>query len=112
MIHPEQVHLAVEPVDMRWGSERLSVYIQHTIGQNPCAGHAYAFTNRQRSRLKLLLWDVNGIWLCQRRLHRGVFKWPETGDTTCTLRQDAWQWLVSGIEWQRLASSVPAHGLV
>lgn len=112
MIRPEQVHLAIEPVDMRWGIERLCVYVQHTLGQSPCAGSAYALTNRQRSRLKLLLWDANGIWLCQRRLHRGCFKWPESGDDICTLSQSAWQWLVTGIEWQRLEQSVPAHWVV
>ena len=66
MIHPERVYLAVEPVDMRWGIERLSCHIQHAIGRMPCDGSAYAFTNRQRSRLKLLIWDATGVWLCQR----------------------------------------------
>lgn len=54
MIRPEHVYLAVEPVDMRWGIERLSCHVQHAIGRTPCDGSAYAFTNRQRSRLKLL----------------------------------------------------------
>lgn len=40
MIHPEQVYLAVEPVDMRWGIERLSCHVQHAIGRMPCDGSA------------------------------------------------------------------------
>ena len=32
MIHPEQVYLAIEPVDMRWGIERLATCtVQNTV---------------------------------------------------------------------------------
>ncbi len=109
MIRPEQVYLAVEPVDMRWGIERLSCHVQHAVGRTPCDGNAYAFTNRQRSRIKLLIWDATGVWLCQRRLHRGQFHWPKAGDSTCTLSTKTWQWLITGIEWQRLEAAQPTH---
>ena len=109
MISPGQVYLAIEPVDMRWGIERLSCHVQHAIGRSPCEGSAYAFTNRQRSRLKLLIWDATGVWLCQRRLHQGLFHWPQTGETVCILSANAWQWLVAGVEWQRLQAAQPAH---
>ncbi|GHD76589.1 hypothetical protein GCM10011419_16170 [Vogesella fluminis] len=80
MIRPEQVFLAVEPLDMRWGAERLSQHVQQLVGRSPCDGTAYAFTNRDRTRLKLLIWDGTGVWLCQRRLHAGRFRWPAPGD--------------------------------
>ena len=70
---------------------------------------AYAFTNRPRSRLKLLIWDATGVWLCQRRLHRGVFHWPQAGDAVCTLSAQTWKWLIIGIEWQRLEAVQPTH---
>ncbi|MDH0342434.1 IS66 family insertion sequence element accessory protein TnpB [Chromobacterium haemolyticum] len=75
MIRPEQVFLAVAPLDMRWGVERLSQHVQQLVGRSPCDGTAYAFTNRDRIRLKLLIWDDIGVWLCQRRLHAGRFRW-------------------------------------
>ena len=53
MIRPEHVYLAVEPVDMRWGIERLSCHVQHAIGRTPCDGSAYAFTNRKRPAAKV-----------------------------------------------------------
>ena len=109
MISPGQVYLAIKPVDMRWGIERLSCHVQHAIGRSPCEGCAYAFTNRQRSRLKLLIWDATGVWLCQRRLHQGLFHWPQAGETVCMLSANAWQWLVAGVEWQRLQATQPAH---
>ena len=68
---PERIWLAVEAVDMRLGIDGLSARIQASLGRSPCDGTAYAFTNRRRSRLKLLIWDGTGVWLSQRRLHRG-----------------------------------------
>lgn len=109
MIRPEHVHLACDPVDMRWGIERLSCHVQHVLGRTPCDGSAYAFTNRQRSRLKLLVWDATGVWLCQRRLHQGLFHWPQPQDTVCQLSAQTWQWLIAGVEWQRLEAIQPEH---
>lgn len=108
-IRPGQVWLVLEPVDMRLGADSLSARIQHTLGRSPCDGSAYAFSNRRRTRLKLLVWDGNGVWLCQRRLHRGVFVWPASAGTGHVLTEGQWQWLVSGVDWQRLAPASPAH---
>jgi len=108
MLQPQQVWLIVPPVDMRLGVEGLSTYIQHTLGRSPCDGTVYGFSNQRRNRLKLLVWDATGVWLFQRRLHRGHFVWPRVGETTFTLSAAQWQWLITGIEWQRLAVSTRA----
>lgn len=112
MIRPEQVYLAVEPLDMRRGAERLSCHVQQLVGRSPCDGTAYAFSNRNHTRLKLLVWDGTGVWLCQRRLHAGRFRWPIPGDTVHRLHLEEWQWLVAGVDWQRLAAKPPAHWTV
>jgi len=109
MIRPEQVFLIVEPVDMRWGIERLSQQVQSLLHRSPCDGTAYGFTNRARSRLKLLIWDGTGVWLCQRRLHRGHFYWPKPGDDRFIMRAEHWQWLTIGVDWQRLCAKPQAH---
>lgn len=106
---PEVIWLAIEPVDMRRGVEGLSTHLQASLGRSPCDGTAYAFTNRARSRLKLLVWDGNGVWLCQRRLHQGHFTWPKAGDTVWALTQGQWQWLIAGVDWQRRDAPAPAH---
>lgn len=104
-----EVWIAVEPVDMRAGIDGLSLRIQQTLGRSPCDGSAYAFRNRRANRLKLLVWDGTGVWLCQRRLHRGGFIWPEAGEALCALSEQAWNWLVAGVDWQRLQAPVPDH---
>jgi transposase len=109
MPQPNQVWLVVEPLDMRAGTDSLSLRIQNTLGRSPCDGTAYAFRNRRQNRMKLLIWDGTGVWLCQRRLHKGHFIWPTADTTVAMLTAAQWQWLVSGVDWQRLDAAPPAH---
>ena len=106
---PKQIWLAIEPVDMRLGMEGLSLRVQQALGKAPCDGSAYVFCNKRHNRIKLLVWDGTGVWLAQRRLHQGRFAWPQTQDTTCTLNVDEWQWLIAGVDWQRLTAQPQAH---
>ncbi len=105
----DQIWLVVEPVDMRAGIDGLSQRIQNTLGRSPCDGSAYAFRNRSATRIKLLIWDGTGVWLCQRRLHQGRFVWPNRDTATATLTAQQWNWLITGIEWQRLDAPAPVH---
>ena len=109
MIRPKEVWLIVEPTDMRSGIDTLSVRVQNLLGRTPCDGSAYAFCNRRASRLKLLIWDGTGVWLCQRRLHRGGFVWPKRDAVSVTLTARQWDWLVTGVEWHRLDAPAPIH---
>lgn len=114
---PAQIWLAVVPVDMRRGIDGLSAIVQQALEHSPCAGSAFVFHNRVGNRLKLLLWDGNGVWLCQRCLHQGRFVWPKAGDTSLrqtqdrvfSISQDQWHWLICGVDWQRLSAAPPAH---
>lgn len=103
-LSPEQVFLAVEPVDIRQGVDKLSLRVQQTLGRAPCDGSAYAFRNKNANRIKLLIWDGTGVWLCVRRLHQGRFIWPQSTDSVFTLSQADWQWLTCGIDWRRVSA--------
>ena len=98
---PPQIWVAVAPVDMRRGIDGLSSIVQQLLGHAPCAGSAFIFRNRAGNRLRLLLWDGNGVWLCQRRLHQGKFVWPKAQDTVFAISQEQWQWLVAGVDSHR-----------
>ena len=103
----EFVWLVLEAVDMRLGIDGLSSRVVQYLGKSPCDGHAYAFTNRSRNRLKLVVWDGNGVWLCQRRLHQGHFVWPQSVESSYEVSEAQWQWLVNGIDWRRLNRPLP-----
>jgi transposase len=106
---PDSLWLAINPVDMRIGIDGLSLQVQQALGRAPCDGTAYVFSNRRHNRIKLICWDGNGVWCCQRRLHRGHFTWPQPGDVSCALTDAQWQWLIAGVDWQRLDAPPPAH---
>lgn len=109
MIRPTQVWLVIEAIDMRGGMDSLSQHIQNLLGRSPCDGSAYAFRNRRGTRLKLLIWDGTGVWLCHRRLHQGSFVWPRDEAATVTLTASQWEWLITGVDWQRLCAPAPVH---
>jgi transposase len=100
---PEQIWLAVMPVDMRRGIDGLSMIVQEALGKAPCSGMAFVFRNKAGNRLRLLVWDGNGVWLCHRRLHQGGFVWPKVSDAGFSLSRAQWEWLVAGVDWQRLS---------
>ena len=102
LISPAEVYLAVEPVDFRMGMDGLSLRVQQSLGKPPCDGSAYAFHNKSGNRIKLLVWDGTGVWLAVRRLHKGSFVWPRSEDVLFTLKQAEWDWLIAGVDWQRL----------
>lgn len=106
---PNTIWLAIEPVDMRKGIDGLSIVVQQTLEQLPCAGAAFVFRNRSGNRIKVLIWDGTGVWLCQRRLHQGSFVWPKVTDRCFSMPIEQWHWLITGVDWQRLSAQPLAH---
>ena len=109
IVNPGQIWLVDDPVDMRRGIDGLSMIVQQALGHSPCSGSAFVFCNRTGNRIKVLLWDGTGVWLCQRRLHQGRFVWPKLGDRCFELTKMQWEWLTAGVDWRRLSASPLAH---
>ena len=104
MIRIDAIWLAVEPVDMRAGADRLLARVVQVFGAAQ-AHHGYLFANARSTRIKLLVHDGFGVWCAARRLNVGSFEWPRgaTGDAApVTLTQDQFDALVVGLPWQRL----------
>ncbi|HLL19602.1 MAG TPA: IS66 family insertion sequence element accessory protein TnpB [Rubrivivax sp.] len=75
MIHVEAVWLAVDPLDMRAGTEAALARVVTVFGAAR-PHHAYLFANRRANRMKVLVHDGIGVWLAARRLNSGKFSGP------------------------------------
>ena len=104
MIRIDAVWLAAEPMDMRAGTEAALARVVRVFGEAR-AHHAYLFANRRANRLKVLVHDGIGIWLCARRLHQGRFFWagPESG-STLRLGSEQLRALLIGLPWCRIGA--------
>ena len=103
MLTPTGWWLAVAPIDLRCGIDRLLVLIAALLGHAPTEGGAFVFRNRAGTRIKVLHVDPHGVWLAVRRLHEGRFHWPRSGDAAWSLDRSQFQWLIQGVDWQRLS---------
>jgi transposase len=95
-----KIYLGTEPVDMRKGFEGLFGLVRDQFGQDPLSGHLFLFTNRTHTRLKALVWDGSGLWVCAKRLERGRFHWPQTTTDarTVLMRPEELAMLVNGMD--------------
>jgi transposase len=75
-----RIYLAVGATDMRKGFEGLFGLVRDRLQCEPLSGHVFLFCNGRHNRLKLIVFDGSGLWVCAKRLEKGCFRWPQTGD--------------------------------
>jgi transposase len=72
-----RIFVASEAVDLRRGFDGLAAATRQLIREDPLSGHIFAFLNRRRNRMKLLVWEPSGYWLLYKRLEIGKFTLPQ-----------------------------------
>lgn len=83
--------VAVEPVDFRKGIDGLAAVCRQRLKTDPMSGAVFVFGSRNRKSLKILVYDGQGFFLCQKRLSAGRFNWWPKGDQGPSLRLEAHQ---------------------
>jgi transposase len=86
-----RIWVAVEPVDFRKGIDGLACLCRGTLRSDPFSGYVFVFGNRRRKAIKLLVYDGQGFWLCQKRLSKGRFPWWPQSRSEATWRLEAHQ---------------------
>jgi transposase len=72
--------------------------VESSFELDPFTGAVFVFCNRRRDRIKILEWDTDGFWLYFKRLEKGHFRWPQTGDSpTMTLTGEELSVLLGGV---------------
>ncbi|MGJ5814504.1 IS66 family insertion sequence element accessory protein TnpB [Paludibaculum fermentans] len=95
-----RIYLAAGATDMRKGFEGLFGLVRDRLQLEPLSGHVFLFSNAQRNRLKLLIWDGSGLWVCTKRLEKGRFWWPaaDGNEVKVVLSSEELALLLGGID--------------
>lgn len=73
-----RILVAVEPVDFRCGIDGLARVVRAELRDDPMTGTLFVFRNRSRTAIKILAYDGQGYWLCQKRFSTGRHQhWPD-----------------------------------
>ena len=99
------------PIDFRKQMDGLVCIIESEQNRKKQAdkkqvdnGDMYVFQNRQKNKLKLLMWDRNGYFMGYKRLEKGRFDFPVTEDGSVVITKDELQDIVSGMPIVRIES--------
>ena len=72
-----RILVAVEAVDFRKGIDGLAALCRGVLVADPFSGTVFVFRSRSAKSLRVLVYDGQGFWLCQKRLSSGRFRfWP------------------------------------
>jgi transposase len=75
-----RILVATEPVDFRRGIDGLCKLCRQALAADPFSGAVFVFKSRSATAVKILAYDGQGFWLCQKRLSTGKFAhWPRAG---------------------------------
>ena len=76
---------------------RLGIFGLIRKVKDPVRDCAYVFCGKNRMTLKILFYQGSSIWLCQKRLFRGKFVWPASGEVA-NIDDDMLKFLVFGAD--------------
>jgi transposase len=81
-----RVLVAVEPADFRKGIDGLARVCREVLRKDPFSGLLFVFRNRRSTAIKVLCYDGQGFWLCQKRMSKSRFRWwPRSASAASTV---------------------------
>ena len=103
MINDMPIWLASKSVDFRKSIEGLCQIVIDDLSCQPGRG-VFIFYNRERNRLKLLCWHVNGFILIYKKFEKGKLTLCDRAEGKVNLNTEQLQWLLLGVDWVTLSS--------
>jgi transposase len=110
-----EIFVGLEPIDLRWGFDRLVGVIKERLGREARGGALFVFFGRRRDAIKIFFSDDSGVCVFYKRLDRGNFRVPEALDaeaSSVAIDERALDDLLDGIDLEpkaRKAARVRVH---
>jgi transposase len=98
--HGVEIFVGLEPIDLRWGFERLAGLVEERLGRQTRSGALFVFFGKRRTALKVLFYDGTGLCLFYKRLDEGCFQVPqglEEGATSLVVEEHVLEELLDGL---------------
>ncbi len=98
-----RVYLAPGATDMRKSFDGLAALVDSKFQESSLSGHVFAFCNRRRNQVKILIWEGSGFWVHAKRLEKGTFAWPrvEPGQVSIELSSEELSWILGGLDLEQ-----------
>ena len=71
------IYIALEPVDMRMGYERLGSLVRERMRAEPRSKALFVFVGKRGHTMKVLTWDGTGAIVVHKKLDAGKFELPK-----------------------------------
>ncbi|HEY6725711.1 MAG TPA: IS66 family insertion sequence element accessory protein TnpB [Polyangiaceae bacterium] len=75
--HGLPIYVALEPVDMRLGYERLGGIVRERMEAEPRSRALFVFVGKRGHTMKVLTWDGTGAIVIHKKLDAGRFELPK-----------------------------------
>ncbi len=76
--HGIPIYVALEPVDMRLGAERLGALVREKMQAEPRSRALFVFVGKRGHTMKVLTWDGTGTIVIHKKLDAGRFELPRS----------------------------------
>ena len=96
-----RIFLCRSAIDMRKGFDGLHGVVLEVLRQDPLSGDLFVFLNKRRDRVKLLIWEGDGMLIVYKRLESGTFAPPAGSGDSITLSPAQLALLLGGIDLQQ-----------
>jgi transposase len=84
--HGVEIFLGLDPIDLRWGFDRLAGIVGERLARDARSGALFVFFGKRRDCLKVFFFDGTGLCLFYKRLDSGTFRLPLVPESTTQLQ--------------------------
>ena len=100
-----------KPIDFRKQLYGLMMMVTDTLGKDPVKDGVCIFRNKRSDRIKVLVWDRDGFWMCYKILEKGQFSFPCANQDILHVSSEQFQWLLTGLAYRPVVEKnfQPSH---